>query len=114
MHNPYRVQSALIVPTENEMTMKGPGDQPIPRVAQLGMTKVPPPVQLRVFRQFFQRLIHLQQVAPGNVPAGLPFLPPELRVKVSKESFGLADRQAHEPTFSRRKRSAMASRSRRE
>jgi hypothetical protein len=78
------------------------------------MIEAPPPAQLRVFCQSSQRLIHRQQVAPGNVPASLPIVSPELRVKVSKECFGLTDRQAHEPAFSRRKRSAMASRSRRE
>jgi hypothetical protein len=114
VHNTCRIQAVLIVAIENEMTMKGSGDQPTPQVAQLGMIKVPPPAQLRVFRQFLQRRIHLQQVAPGNVSVRFPLVPPELRVKVSKESIGLADRQAHEPTFSRRKRSAMASRSRRE
>jgi len=114
VHNTHRVQSVLVVLIENEMTMKGSGDQTKAQVAQIGVIKVPPPAQLRVFRQFLQRRIRLQQVAPGNVPASLLLVPPELRVKVSKESFGLADRQAHEPTFSLRKRSAIASRSRRE
>jgi hypothetical protein len=36
------------------------------------MIKVPPPAQLRVFRQLSQPLIHPQQVAPGNIPASLP------------------------------------------